>query len=246
MSGHEDVVVPWRESNTVAVDLITQHIRTKLGHFFRCVCLKWATGCCWSRQAVEKRCLQEDVNSSGTMHFHLTHVLLLPPMKICEDLWRSVKVCMSFSAFSQTSTSCPRPCRLVGCIQRSDHEILLDRTDALRAPWTSEDLWFFQFFSMSWYKWVQRVTNSYCNQPNRNGQMAGVCLLCGPDHSPCGWSSLGTFALPRDWSDNTGGRAIPRRGGQSSADIWSTWRFPKSWGYPNLYMVYNGKSQSKT
>jgi len=46
MSGHEDVVVPWRESNTVAVDLITQHIRTKLGHFFRCVCLKWATGCC--------------------------------------------------------------------------------------------------------------------------------------------------------------------------------------------------------
>lgn len=26
-----DVVVPWRESNTVAVDLITQHIRTKLG-----------------------------------------------------------------------------------------------------------------------------------------------------------------------------------------------------------------------
>ena len=27
----EDVVVPWRESNHVAVDLITQHIRSKLG-----------------------------------------------------------------------------------------------------------------------------------------------------------------------------------------------------------------------
>ena len=42
----EDVVVPWRESNHVAVDLITQHIRSKLGAWLWLVMAfgEWTSG----------------------------------------------------------------------------------------------------------------------------------------------------------------------------------------------------------
>ena len=243
MSGHEDVVVPWCESNTVAVDLITQHIRTKLGHFFRCVCLKWATGCCWSRQAVKKRCLQEDVNSSGTMHFHLTHVLLLPPMKICEDLWR----------YAWASPHFHKPLR-----HALDHA---DSWDAYKDPITRysstgqmpcvhrEPLKISDFFN----SFLCLDTNEYngslirtATSPTETARWQEFAFYADRIIRLVVEAALGHLPFQETEVTTPVGEPYQGGGGQSSADIWSTWRFPKSWGYPNLYMVYNGKSQSKT